>query len=187
MNTTFITPALKNFLNTLCKQYPDKAEYIESLSDQFACLDLSCQNHIQTQETFQQTLNLLTGDTVYLVWNVDDIIHDLQKNHQTPNLVSIKSMMAHPAFVKNDWSELLDKVSKSKFPFTHKTDYIILAQLPFFDGFFVIDGNHRIGESIIMKKDIIKAILLQADDAYKYLQSDSKRFIELIREINKFF
>ena len=24
MNTTFKTPALKKFLNTLCKQYPDK-------------------------------------------------------------------------------------------------------------------------------------------------------------------
>lgn len=185
MNHHFKTPAIYNLLAHLKQHFSYKTSIIDTYSHNFSDIDLSKQNHNQTiQETFQQELNLITGETVYIVWNIDSIIQHAKSSHQIPILTPVCELVQCTHLNNSSWTAALPNVSKhSNQKFNHKTDYIIFAELLYFPGLTLIDGNHRFCEALLSKQKNIKCLFLNPSYAHVFLQPDSNRFVSLFNNL----
>lgn len=178
MHNRFKTPAIYNLLLRLKIEFPNQTELIDSYFPAFAPLDLSAKNHIRTQETFLQELNLITKETVYVVWNIDSIINSINSNPYPPEMVPIKTLLELPNIQKANWEPILTTIKNNRNkPFPHKTDYIIITELPNFPGFSIIDGNYRFGEALLNGQTEIKAYIINPLAAPTFLQPDSQKFV----------
>lgn len=148
MANKFKTPQLYNFLNHIKKLFPNKISIINRYIPYWTDLDLSKSNHNQLQKTYQQTLTLATNETVYLVWNIGDIIHYINIKKLLPYSVRVQDILSCAHMNKANWLEIYNHVKKNQYKvFLHESDYIIISGLPLFSGLSIIDGNHRFFEA----------------------------------------
>lgn len=67
----------------------------------------------------------------------------------------------------------------------HKLQEIILAQLPIFNKLTVLDGNHRLFEAMLAKKDYVNIILIPQEKAPNFLLPNSQKLIHLWLEMDR--
>ena len=183
----FKTPELLNLLNFLKKQYPSKKSIINSFFKPFSTIDLSI--HPSSQETFSQTVNLVTDETITLTYNISSLINKLGNSPYGVTLIDPYRLLNDSRFNKQAYlnNSIYNEVKSKLFiNFTHKTDYIIITEISFFPGLFLIDGNHRFCHALITNQDKIKVCFVPESITVNYLQKDSFEFMCLLHSLNHF-
>lgn len=185
MNNYFKTPEIFNLINYLKNSFPDKAKLIDSFSVYFSEIDLS--QHDQSQESFRQTINLYTGDTIQITYNIDDLISEI-------NRLSLKTITQNPQQLLNEknfanknclYSETGINVKNNlNRKYEHKTDYIILSNISLFPELTIIDGNHRFCRALLTNQKNIKICIVPEEIAIQFLQKESFNFITLLYALN---
>ncbi len=184
MHNNFKTPALFNLLAFFENKYPQKINIIRTYYSKLCDLDLNCNNRYYAFETYQQVINLITGEDIYIIWNIDKIIEYGKNNNIIPKPTSTEEILASGCFMQESFESIFTKVlANQNFNFPHKVDYIIIAGLPYFDGYTIIDGNHRFCEALIAKKKSINCVVLNPQYANMFLLKDSQKFIEIFVEL----
>lgn len=178
MSTYFKNSAIHNFLNYLKTLYPSKTEIINKYYSLLSNIDLS--EHIQLQETFRQPINLSTGETIEITWNIDDLILYLKSSQKAPNKIHPNDLfiqagldMQSPVF-----NEIYYNVKNNlHISFPHKSEFIITLSLPYFYGSRIIDGNHRFLYAVITNQPTILVHDINIFDTISFLQPNSQKFI----------
>jgi len=185
LQNNFKTKAIYNLLTHISNSSPKAKALSKIYLPFFKDIDLSISNYEHnTGEVYIQSLNLVTNEIIYLAWNIDLIIKYIDNNHIPPQLISPFDILHNTAFVLPDLQNTLQNtLSNSHNFFTHKTDYVIFAELPCFTGLTIIDGNHRFCEALIQNDTKIKAYFINPDFAANFLHPESKKFIELLSEL----
>ena len=115
-----------------------------------------------------------------------EYIPNLQITERTPSYMSNAGIIDinDPVILQNRQNVIDAK--KCHRIYTHKNDFIIIAQIPFFtlgggDGFRIIDGNHRFCEA--MDNDTpLKAVIILAPYLLPFFCGDSHELFELLDE-----
>lgn len=177
----FKTPALENFTEYLKQNFPNSIAAINSITPQLSTLDFS--NCLSLEETYVQSIDLISNDTIFFTWNIDSLIHHID-NHSIPtDFFPILNLINAPALNLNTYTfnDVMRTVSQNiTKTFIYKTDYIIIAAIPFFGGAAVVDGNHRLAHAILSNKTSVKCCFLPEDISYQFLQKECRRFIDLL-------
>lgn len=124
-------------------------------------------------------------DIDYILCSLD-YIPNLQIQMLTPTYMSRAGIIDvnDPIILQNRKDVINAK--RCQHIYTHRNDFIIIAQIPFFslgggDGFRIIDGNHRFCEA--MDEDSpLKAVVILAPYLLPFFCGDSHELFELLNE-----
>lgn len=194
MKKSFKTPALYNYLiyltqiPALCKS----KDIILSYLPKFSSVDLKEDAHItmrmsaEDHETYMLPINLDTNETINIFWDIDSIIEYIKTEKIKANKVEISEIFKFTYVSMNDPALLEVKQNQEKnIKIPHKLQEIILAQLSIFPKLAVLDGNHRLFEAMLAKKDCVDIILIPPEKTPNFLLPNSQKLIHLWLEMDR--
>ncbi len=181
------TPELQRLLYHLCKQYPKYKGQLLEFEPRLANVNLS--QHDEAEETYCQSINLVTGEAIKLIWNIDQLIEFSKMHSDKLQIFSpLKILFSDKFDIFNDEnSQIYNAVYKSiklNIDYVHKISYIIIAQPLFVSGYCIIDGNHRFFEALI-KNQPVKCFFISGTDCTRFLQPESQKYIQIFSLINE--
>ncbi len=182
------TPALKQLFQYIKEQYPNYINQLLPLEGKIASIDLSA--HIFTENTYRQTIELFTGDSIELTWNIDQVIQYSKSHTDKIFTCSIWNLyydyeISFPDFENNPVAQRVYASLKDGKVYTHKIPYIIIARVPFSNGFSIIDGNHRFYEALLSNQLFVSCFVIADDECFPFLQPESQKYISVIKEVEK--
>ncbi|SDB14555.1 hypothetical protein [Eubacterium oxidoreducens] len=180
--TKFKTKELEHCYHTILNNFPklkvyNRQKLQERLKD-IELPDILSNNH----ESFYQELNIFNCGTINITWNIEKLLQ-YEPNECDFEYHTVRELKTIIDFNAPQTREVFNEI-KLGLKSQNKRDYIVLAMLPGFPKFLIIDGNHRVLEKINNLDYNFKCFMLADKRVLSFLEPNSRQFIETIYWLN---